>query len=387
MRHMKKYLYMMATAFLLIACNNAEYSPLDTHAFINESIANKSSKVIITNEGAIAEVTPCLSSAALEDCSFKLVVDTNVLELYNKVQSTSYISLPKNSFEMDSVITIMQGKYSADAVKIKIKPLTQDMVGETYALPLRLVSLDGKVPTMSSTGTFVITTEAIIVSSLPQFTGTADLEVAMPNGSETYNEYTVEVKFQISNTANRNRAVFANGNGDGFNSVLLRFEDPQTTNPSFQAHSLVQIVGRNAIYMNPTYAIIPNKWQHLALTCNGSQYKMYINGAFAGQKDIPAGPTVFQDISWFSSGTWWNGCKIMMTEARIWSVCRTETQIQNNQATVSSKSKGLEAYWRLNEGKGNSFVDCTGHGHTMTTDKTPLWVPDIKSTDEATQWK
>ena len=266
------------------------------------------------------------------------------------------------------------------------------MIGETYALPLRLVSEDGVVQTMPQTSAFVITTEAITTSTLPQFNGAPMLRSAMPNGPETYNEYTIEVKFQVENMYNRDRAVFVN-RGDNSNFVLLRFEDPQSDNNDHKAHSLVQIVGRNRLYMNPSFSFVPNKWQHLALTCDGSQYKMYINGAFAGVKDIPAGPTTFQMFEWFTRGdessSFWGSCKILMAEARVWSVCRTEAQIQNNMATVSAKSKGLEAYWRMNDGTGNTFADCTGKGHTLTSEYnyTPKWVEGVKSTDESTPWQ
>ena len=349
-------------------------------------------KVIITDEGGSTEITPCLSSAAPKDCKFRLEVDEKVLEEYNEKQSTGFVTLPEGQYEIPNEIIIKKGEYTADPVKINIKPLTEDMIGEIFALPLRLVSEDGAVPAMPQTSAFVITTEAITTSTLPQFYGAPMLRSEMPKGPETYSEYTIEVKFQVENMYNRDRAVFVN-RGDNFNFVLLRFEDPQRDNNDHKAHSLVQIVGRNRLYMNPSFSFVPNKWQHLALTCDGSQYKLYINGAFAGVKDIPAGPTTFQKFEWFTRGdessSFWGSCKILMAEARVWSVCRTEAQIQNNMATVSSKSKGLEAYWRMNDGTGNTYADCTGHGHTLTSEYsyTPKWVEGVKSTDESTPWQ
>lgn len=390
---MKKILLtLIATVATLTACNDADYKIIENGAYINESLSAKSAKVIITDEGGFTEITPCLSSAAPKDCKFRLEVDDKVLEEYNEKQSTGFMTLPEGQYEIPNEIIIKKGEYTADPVKVNIKPLTEDMIGETYALPLRLVSEDGVVQTMPQTSAFVITTEAITTSTLPQFNGAPMLRSAMPNGPETYNEYTIEVKFQVENMYNRDRAVFVN-RGDNSNFVLLRFEDPQSDNNDHKAHSLVQIVGRNRLYMNPSFSFVPNKWQHLALTCDGSQYKMYINGAFAGVKDIPAGPTTFQMFEWFTRGdessSFWGSCKILMAEARVWSVCRTEAQIQNNMATVSAKSKGLEAYWRMNDGTGNTFADCTGHGHTLTSEYsyTPKWVEGVKSTDESTPWQ
>ena len=390
---MKKILLtLIATVATLTACNDADYKIIENGAYINESLSAKSAKVIITDEGGSTEITPCLSSAAPKDCKFRLEVDEKVLEEYNEKQSTGFVTLPEGQYEIPNEIIIKKGEYTADPVKVNIKPLTEDMIGETYALPLRLVSEDGAVLSMPQTSAFVITTEAITTSSLPQFNGGPMLKSEMPKGPETYNEYTIEVKFQVSNTYDRDRVVFVN-RGDLTNFVLLRFEDPQRYDGNHEAHSLVQIVGRNRLYMNPSFSFVPNKWQHLALTCDGSQYKLYINGAFAGVKDIPSGPTTFEAFEWFTKGddSWshWGNCTILMAEARVWSVCRTEAQIQNNMATVSAKSKGLEAYWRMNDGTGNTFADCTGNGHTLTSGNasTPKWIEGVKSTDESTPWK
>ena len=84
--------------------------------------------------------------------------------------------------------------------------------------------------------------------------------------------------------------------------------------------------------------------------------------------------------------SWWGSCKILVSEARIWSVARSAVQIQNSMVQVSPSSEGLEAYWRLNEGEGKNFVDATGHNHSLTTSKDVVWVHDILSTDESTAW-
>ena len=105
---------------------------------------------------------------------------------------------------------------------------------------------------------------------------------------------------------------------------------------------------------------------------------------------IPTGATTFSDVNWFCLGddsySRWGNCKILMSEARIWSVVRSASQIQNNMTQVSPKSVGLEAYWRFNEGQGNVFEDATGKGHTLTTSATPTWIDGILSTDKYTEW-
>ena len=381
---------LLVAASALVGCDNAKYGTLGIHAYINESVSSlsRSTKVVLDGEeGANVQLTICLSSKSDADVQFRLVVDEDVLKSYNEAQSASYTVLPKELFELPESITIGEGKFNADPTTIHISQIPNELAGDMYAIPLRLESIDGKIPTTSASSTFVITIESIAVSTLPMFDGGAGL--ATQEGFPlTLDKFTVEVRFQISNTANRNRAVFTNGG-----SVLLRFEDPQNDTSDHKAHSLVQFQG-DGWYLNPSLSFTPNKWQHLALTYDGTKVILYVNGTFAGSKEGVCDPN-FGSANWFggdaggghgTGDSWWSGCKILMSEARIWSVCRTEAQVQNNMTTTSAKSQGLEAYWRFNEGEGNTFEDCTGNGHTLKTSKTPMWVAGIKSTDTETPW-
>lgn len=374
----------------IVGCNDAKYDTLDPHAYIDEALNGTSQKVTVQASGeSLTTLTVHLSNLSSVDNHYKLVTDQSVLDAYNLANGTGYMMLPEGQYTLPESITVKAGQYATDALSIALKSFSQEMMksGESYALPVKLVLQDGSVQPMANTGTFVILAESIIEFSAPMFVGSANLSSSKyAEEPETYAQYTVEVRFQVSNMNNRNRAIFSNGGGT-LNNILLRFEDPQSDNENFKAHSLVQVVGRNSLYLNPSNSFKPNEWQHLALVCDGSSYRLYINGVDSGVLSIPSGPTTFSNISWFSADTWWNGCKILMSEARIWSVVRSASQIQNNMIQVSPKSVGLEAYWRFNEGEGNVFEDATGKGHTLTTSATPTWIDGILSTDKATEWK
>ena len=108
------------------ACNDADYDTLGVHAFVSESASNKSTKVTITELGADAEITACLSEAATKDVKLKFVVDSEVLDRYNQKQASSFLVLPEEVYEMDSEVTIKAGEFSAPATKIHIKPLPKE---------------------------------------------------------------------------------------------------------------------------------------------------------------------------------------------------------------------------------------------------------------------
>lgn len=374
---------------MLVSCDDAKYHKLAVHAYIEEALASSGTKLTVLAEGETTlDLNIHLSELSSVDNHYQLVPDQTALDDYNRVNGTEYIMLTPDYYTLPKGVTITAGEYNSKTVSVAIKAFTLAMneSGESYALPLKLVEQDGSIAAMGTTGTFVILANSIIKYPVPMFIGSANLHADQyTNSPETYGEYTIEVRFQVSNTADRNRAIFENS-GDAINDVLLRFEDPQSTDGDHKAHSLVQVVGRNSIYLNPTYSFEPNKWQHLALTCDGSTYRLYINGVYGGMKEIPSGPTTFADVNWFAGGDYWKNCKILMNEARIWSTCRTELQIQNNMTMVSPKSPGLEAYWHFTEGKGHVFEDSTGKGHTLTTSITPVWIEGVTSTDTATPW-
>ena len=396
MKSIKNKLLLLFTLLftsLWSSCDDADYSTLENRAFIKEATESISGNITVdAEESTIAKLNIHLSKKSTQDSYYQLVVDTNVVHYYNITNGTNYIALPTDQYSLPDEIKIEKGNYNAEEVAIQLHPFTEEMniSGESYALPLKLISKNGSVPPMETTGSYLFLTSSVSKFSVPMFIGAANLRAdKFGDMPETYNEYTVEVRFQVSNTDNRDRAIFKNA-GDDTNFVLLRFEDPQKDEENHKAHSLVQVVGRNRVYLNPNQSFKPNLWQHLALTCDGSNYRLYINGVFAGVKEIPAGPTSFSDVNWFSGGdsgdSYWRGCKILMNEARIWSECRTETQIKNNISKVSPKSSNLEAYWKFNEGIGNEFKDLTGNGHTLKTSKDPQWIHDVLSTDKSTPW-
>jgi len=395
MKHTNFIKMLCLSAFVagMTSCGDAKYDALDTHAYIEEALSSTSRKVTVEVTGEThTTLNVHLSNLSSVDNHYRLIVDPAVLDAYNKQNGTGYILLPEDSYTLPESIVVKAGQYASDALTIALKAFSQEMMksGESYALPVRLVSQDSDVPTMENTGTFVILAESIVEFSAPMFIGAPQLKAPkFTETPETYAQYTVEVRFQVSDTNNRDRAVFKNG-GDETHFVLLRFEDPQSDNENYKAHSLVQVVGRNRLYLNPSNSFSPNEWQHLALVCDGSSYRLYINGADSGVLSIPTGPTTFSDVNWFSLGddafSRWGTTKILVSEARIWSVARSASQIQNNMTQVSPKSAGLEAYWRFNEGSGNVFEDATGKGHTLVTSATPTWIDGILSTDKSTAW-
>lgn len=397
------FLSALAVTGMFYSCNDASYDVLDIHAYINEALDGTSAKVTVQATGeTTTTLNVHMSDAASKDSHYSLMVDSSVLEEYNKQNGTSYITIPEGQYKLPEDIVIKSGEYNAEEIIITLEAFSDEMVdsGEAYALPVRLVSDDGNYPVMSETGTYIILAENIIRFSAPQFSGGAKLSSPeYTSAPETYPQYTVETRFQISDTNNRNRAVFSTNDGNN-HYILLRFEDPQSANDDHPAHSLVQIQLHDGMYVNPSNHFETNKWQHMAVTFDGTTYRIYVNGIESGKLECATPCLTFKGVNWFTDGDgnqsgWWDGCKILVSQIRVWSVARNAAQIQNSITQVSPKSTGLEAYWRMNEGRTEEredgtytiFEDATGKGHTLETKQSITWVDGILSTDTATPWK
>jgi len=390
-----KILAFTAAALGGVGCDDAEYNNIGPRAFLNESVNSigvAGSKSDFALSPFSYELTPVLSQKLDEDATFKLVLDEKTLDRYNKEQGANYELMDPAMYEFGEPVTIPAGNLNAGTLSIRLKGREENYKPGTYAIPVRMVCVSGGVALSEVTSAYVPVFEVPkTFVDLPYFVGRTGL------GCNAFNQslpvFTVEVRFQVSNTANRNRDVFTNGNG-----VLLRFEDPQNDG-DFKAHSLVQFQG-DGWYMNPDKAFEPNKWQHIALTYDGTQVTLYINGANAGSKAGSIDPA-FNAVGWFGGnldaggghGTgdsqWWRGCKIIPHEARIWSTCRTEAQIKNNMNGVYAQSNGLVGYWSFEKStysEENGFEDLTGGGHNLVTESEFTWIDGIRLSDSSVEW-
>ncbi|MDE6870924.1 MAG: DUF1735 and LamG domain-containing protein [Bacteroidales bacterium] len=394
-RKISGLLAMAAALFCGVSCENAKYNNIAPHAFINESVSSigvsgvKSTFPTIDTD---VELTVVLSDKVNSDASFVLAVDEAVLDRYNKEQGSSYELMDASMYEVGEPVVIPAGSYEATAT-VRVKAVPDGCKPGIYAIPVRLKKVSGDVDPTDVTSSYVAAFEVLKTSvDLPMFTGRSGL--ANSSFGYTLTTFTVETRFQVSNTANRNRDVFTNGK-----SVLLRFEDPQNDDDNYKAHSLVQFQG-DGWYLNPDKSFDPNVWQHLALTYDGTKVTLYVNGQFAGSKEGSIEPN-FNVVGWFGGDVdadgghsvgdpqFWLNCKIIPHEARVWSTCRSEAQIKNNMTGVSAKSEGLVGYWSFEKDTYTAeggFEDLTGNGHNLTTERSFVWVENILLAEQGVVW-
>jgi hypothetical protein len=107
-------------------------------------------------------------------------------------------------------------------------------------------------------------------------------------------------------------------------------------------------------------------WNHAALVYDGSNLYLYHNGAQVGSATATGSITTNTEylwVGWADSDRFFPG---KISEVRIWSVARTQTQIQDNiPRTLAGDESGLEAYWRLFSNGQTSTPDFTENNNDL----------------------
>ena len=218
--------------------------------------------------------------------------------------------------------------------------------------------------TLTNTTTFNILAEKPVSSAL-EMDGTNDY-ISFQQDLSSVTNFTYEAWiYQKGN--NLWQRIFDFGNAAGFN-IFLTSSIGFTGVPRFVIN-----IGAGEQQVTAPSALPLNTWTHIAVTLNGNQAIMYINGALVAQNNAfsytPAslGATVNNWIgrSQYPVDGYYNG---KIDEVRIWNVTRSQAQIQEsmNRCLVGNES-GLLAYYNFAEGTGNSFTgDVTGNGRTGT---------------------
>jgi len=228
-----------------------------------------------------------------------------------------------------------------------------------------VITITSDVPTTICEGSSVTLT-ALGGGNCIGFNGSNKITFAstptIPVGNSNY---TLEAWVK-PNTVSGANGIVGWGNWGGGNQVnALRFNGPTQIHNYWWGNDLVVSIP-NALDGN---------WHHVAATFDGTTRSIFWDGVLKGS-DHPGGHNVTisnnMNIAATNNGEYFDGA---IDEVRIWSVGRSQAQIQDNMNTViPENSAGLAAYYRFDEGTGTSAADATGNANNGTLLSSPVWV-------------
>jgi hypothetical protein len=176
------------------------------------------------------------------------------------------------------------------------------------------------------------------------------------------------------------------GSGSDADNIVITISDSTTGRPVFHIFN-----GASQSYFGCAEPFPLNQWAHLAVTLSGSVGKIYINGRMVATNSSMYQPlNVTRQNAYIAKSNWSGNPNVNMKidEFRIWSVARTQSEIQQSMnQTLNGSETGLLTYYRFDHQSGTTVVDLSGnnlHG-TLTNMDNDDWVssiaPDFSLTD------
>lgn len=384
MNHMKKNILLSLLAlFILNGCNRVDEdeSNFDNKVYINEARVKNTEKILLKPLDVTLRRTIQSAIALPEnnDIVVQYKIDASLVERYNNINGLKAEMLPADYYEMPKISdTIFAGKVLSSKIAINFKNLDKFPRGEkkTFVLPVTIAN--SNLSTLESSRTvFYIVREGAPIVTAANIKGTS-LQLVNPSASTMsgMRKITMELLMRPQEWAVTDAGISSVMGIEG--TYLWRIGDAGIDNNQVQ---LSRGSGFGGNWAPNGGKLTKGIWQHVAITqdLETGEQKFYINGKLLDKSSGGTSGSISFNSQSFYVGESYGGRHFNgdVCEMRIWSVVRTQSQLQEGRYKVDAGSAGLEAYWRFNEESGNNIHDYTGHGNDLqvTSGKSDIiWV-------------
>lgn len=340
---------------------------------------------------ATRSISVRLAQPADNDVTITFEARPDMTAEYNMVYGDNARALPEKYYDFSSLQSLIRkGSIQGDDIVVDFSSLQELNKDFRYVLPVTISDASGADLLESARTTYFLFKGAALINVVADI---SKLKIpikwsatALPM-MQNMTALTVECLMRSSNWT-------MNGNTLGLGSLfgreglfLIRIGD------SGYLPNQPQIVGSGSGNW-PSATLSPklptNEWVHFAFVINcatGSKRRtIYINGQEAV---TDASTSIVNSLSFPSWSSWasasnamsigfaWDDSRYLpceVSEYRVWSVARTQSDIADNMLSLdpSTDGVGLVAYWKFNEGAGGTIIDHSGNGTNLTTEKSDL---------------
>ncbi len=197
------------------------------------------------------------------------------------------------------------------------------------------------------------------------FPGAVSVSMDVPTEFKVTQDLTLECWYYPRDSASWSGPIsFMTDNGHNESGYCFQFH-----NGKFLFSVVADNMAGNHYTDGPKADITMNQWVHVAGVYDGTSAKIYINGQLVDEIARSGNINFNHDILAFKLGKFYdsnesNYINGSLDEVRVWSVARTQVEIQASMNNVlSGREVGLIGYWNFDEGPDSEVIDKTTNGN------------------------
>ncbi|MCD8072088.1 MAG: DUF1735 and LamG domain-containing protein [Alistipes sp.] len=375
-------------ALAAIAFTGCKDENPDKHHFGNKLYISSSqvySDLLIKEE--ISEESRIISTRiampAAEDIKITFAARPEIASDYNMQYYDTAGALPEEFYDIpEKVVTINKGDVQGNDIVINFIDMNLLDREERYVLPVTIVEATN-IDVLESARTvyFVFKGAALInvVANIADVYFRVNWSSAVSSIMSSIPVITVEALIRSRDWEDqRDNALSTVFGVEG--AFLIRIGD------SDRPRNQLQLVNPGGNWPGPNVVegLPVDEWVHIALVYDTSTGERiyYMNGKQVAY-DLGASTNARLSGSCYISYSYDDSRYLPgeIAELRIWNIQRTAQQIKDNPYQVPADSDGLVAYWKFNEGDGNTVYDATGNGTNLTATANSYGAGAIKWVD------
>lgn len=391
----------------IVNCDNKDYtkdSPVANVVYLDVAKVKDVSNFTFnrTIEAGQQTLSAQLMRPAEADIGVVIKADASQVDNYNARLGTNYAMLESKYYKFSAQqVVIKQGKIASEPVTVDFSGLTELEIDEGYLLPVTIDHVSDGMGTLGGSKTicYVVRRSSAITSAVSLKNNYFNVP-GFDKGSETANvvnnlkQLTYEAIIRVNSFKNGTNAreissimgieqycLFRFGDA-GFNPQQLQFSYKEIKFPKADKGKLLN----------------EGEWYHVAVTFDTEKKEavIYVDGReqsrienYGTGEPINLGMQERGKDFMFKIGHSYGDSDDMtrmldgeICEVRIWNVVRSQQEIFDNMYNVEPATKGLCAYWKFNEGQGNTVHDYSGNKNDAQAHRDAVWPDGIEVTQK-----